>query len=351
MAVINMSKKIDHYMKDKALYQTDLNLQHKEWKQNLIIPYGSCYTEAYNRVNKKIDEAKKEKKKHDKKMKEIAELHMAICLFVLDIAASSALSKVAGAVSRLQSKKSIDYFLTDNKSAGEAAASFLRQSDTFADVVIGNLASKSLDAAKSKGLMDGFKKAVTAGKSDIATTVVDFSRQAKDPLVHQNDMLMRLSRCITGVEKIYINGVRDVQMPDDVRRAFLLWLTTVPIARPPAHTFPSTALTGKMEVLLWVDMVLAAARHTTAEAKAKKKEVPFILVDFDRFIARKMNDHFKKNTKYHLKRDGYGTGREPPFNYQFHGTVYKSHLEGLHKMAAEAAQFIGAIVQNMHTAD
>lgn len=50
MAVINMSKKIDTYMKDKALFQTDLNLQHKEWKQNLVLPYGSCYTMAYNSV-------------------------------------------------------------------------------------------------------------------------------------------------------------------------------------------------------------------------------------------------------------------------------------------------------------
>ena len=284
-------------------------------------------------------------------MKKIAELHMAICLFVIDIAASSAISKIAGSVSRLQSKKSIDFFLKDDKSAGEAAAEFLRQSDTFTDVVIGNLANKSLDAAKSKGLMDGFKKAVTVGKSEIATTVVDFSRQAKDPLVHQNDLLMRLSRCITAVEKIYINGVRDVEMPAEVKRTFLTWLTTVPIARPPAHAFPSKALTGKMEVLLWVDMVLAAARHTTAEAKSKKKEVPFILAQFDRFVARKMNEHFKANTKYHLKRDGYGTGREPPANYQFHGVVYKSHIHGLNKMAAEASQFIATIVQNMHAPD
>ena len=199
--------------------------------------------------------------------------------------------------------------------------------------------------------MDGFKKAVTTGKSEIATAVVDFSKQAKDPLVHQNDLLIRMSRCITAVEKIYINGVRDVEMPDEVRRTFLLWLTTVPIARPPAHAFPSAALTGKMEVLLWIDMILGAVRETTAQAKAKKEKIPFILAQFDRFIAQKMNDHFKMNTKFHLKRDGYGTGREPPAQYQFHGIIYRSHLEGLKKMAAEASQFIDAIVQRLHVPD
>lgn len=351
MAVINMSKNIDTYMNNKALFQTDLNLQHKEWKQNLILPYGSCYTIAYNSVKDKLEIAKAEREAFEKKMKEIAELQMAICLFILDVAATSALSKVAGSVSRLQTKKPIEFFLTDKKTAGKAATEFLQQSETFTDVVIGNLASKTSDKIKDKVILDGFKKAVEAGKTDIKTTAVDFSKQAKDPLVHQNDLLIRLSRSITAVEKIYINGVRDVTMPDDVKREMLLWLTTVPIARPPSKPFPSQALAGWLEVLLWVNMVYSAANTTVVTSQAKGEKVPFILAHFDRFVARKMNDHFKAYTLYHLKSDGYATGKEPPAQWQFHGTVYRSHLEGLKKMASDCAGYIAAYVSYLHVQD
>ena len=348
MSVIDMSKKIDVYMNNKALFQADLNLQHKEWKQNLILPFGSCYAMAYESIKKKVEEATKEKEAFEKRMKEIAELQMAICLFVLDIAATSALSKVAGAVGRLKSTRSIDFFLSTTKTPGEAATEFLRQSETFVDVVIGNIASKTLDTAKSKLVLDGFKKAVQAGKSDIQTTVVDFAKVAKHPLVHQNDLLIRLSRSITGVEKIYINGVRDMAMPDEVRRVLLMWLTTVPIARPPSYAFPASAMAGWMEVLLWSNMVLGAAGTTIQAAKAKNEKAPFILAHFDRFLARKMNDQFKACTPYFLKRDGYGTGKEPPANYQFHGTLYQSHLEGIRKINAFAAGNMGGIVKALH---
>lgn len=351
MAVVNMSKKIDVYLEDKALFQTDLNLQHKEWKQNLVLPYGSCYTMAYNSVLGKLEAAKEERKAYEKRMKEIAELQMAICLFVLDVAATSALSKAVGSVSRLKSTKSIDFFLTEAKSSGQAATEFLQQSESFTDVVIGNLASKSSDKIKDKVILDGFKKAVTAGQTDIKTTAVDFSKQAKDPLVHQNDLLIRLSRSITGVEKMYINGVRDVAMPNEIKAILIFWLTTVPIARPPARAFPSSALSGWLEVLLWCEMIFNAANSTISAAKAKKEKVPYILAHFDRFAARKMNDHFKSYTNYHLTSGGYNTGKEPPAQWQWHGIVYPDHLVGLKKMAAVCASFIAVYVSHLHTQD
>ena len=346
----DMSKKIDVYMKDEGHYTDDLRRQEAEWRDNLFLPYASCYTIAYRSIKEKIVQAEKEKKAHEKRLKDITDTQIAVCLFFLDIATASTLSKLTGAVSRIQSKKAIDFFLTDGRKAGDAAIEFLRQGDTFLDVVIGNLATKSSDLVKDKVVADNFKKAMQKSVPKIKTAVVNISDAVTDPQVYQNDLMIRLGKSINAVGDMYVDAVRDVSdLSDESRRLMLTWFTTLPIVRPPTHSFPTNAMSGSMEVLLWCNIIFREAQRTVAGAKAKKKETPFILAQFDRHLGQKMNDCINRNTRYHLAASDVRTGDLPPAQYNFRGIVYKTHMPGLKKIVEETGKSLASIVTNLHT--
>ena len=267
-SVINMRKKIDVYVKDPVKLSDDLDTQLLGWKVNLVRPFGNCYRAACKSIEKKLKDAEQEHKKAQEEAQKMVEVGMAITCFILDVAASAAITKLAGNVSRIQSTKPIDFFVNETESAGQAAVKFLSQNQAFSDIVIGNLATKTLDTLKGKGI-DLFKseskKAQTSIQSD-TSLITFFQGNTKDPETFQNKLLARYEKSIFTLKTLYANGIRDnTDLDEASRRALITLFVSMPIARPPSYEFPASAMVNYVESILWMHHCL----RVQAGAKGK----------------------------------------------------------------------------------
>lgn len=263
---IDMSKKIDSYIAAPVKLSDDLDTQLLAWKAKLIRPFSDCYRSAVKQSEDRLKQAKLEDDKAKKEAKEMVEVGMAISLFVIDIFASAAVSKIAGAAGRLQSKKSLDHFVKSSESAGAAAVKFLSQGTTMQDVIIGNIATKSLGKLKSTAT-DAFKKeAMKAGQSAQQTGGLtgEFKKGVKNPEAFASAQLAYYEGRIHDAKVVYANGIRDNGgLSTEQRRALVTLFVTMPLCRPPLHAFPADAMVGYVESILWLHHCLRiqAAAH------------------------------------------------------------------------------------------
>jgi hypothetical protein len=337
--IIDMSKRINEYMRDPSRYSVDILHQEGVWRDNLIFPYGTCYSFAFQSMKRKLEDAKLEAKKAEEEAKRIREMGMAICLFVLDVAASSAITKIAGSVSRMQSPKSIDFFLSTSQTSTQAITKFLQQSQTFSDMVIGNLANKTLDVLKNKVFLDSFKSETK--KLESTVTMGLLTQGVTDPLVLQNNMLVRYGKSLRSVNALYVNSVRNAPLDDNTRRQVLTWLATLPIVRPPTRGFPAKAMSEYLEVLLWLNACYQAGTQP-------QKGAAFGRVDWR--MGEKMNETFAKMTGRYITNNGSAVGNPGAggFRMAWDGHIGPYHHQHFKTISNTAAGAIQNILKNMY---
>ena len=262
-ATIDMASKVDIYVRTPGYLGDDLDTQLLAWDTKLIGPYSECYRKATLQAADRMAKAQAAHAKAQEEAQKMVEVGMALTFFVIDIFTAAALSKVAGAASRLKSKQPLDTFIATEKSAGVAVAKYLSQPDTFADTIIGDIASKSLSGLTAVG-MTKLKEAMNGLKAGAAATTPlssMFAGSIPDPEAFRSALMEFYKSRIHDMKVANANGIRDNDgMSPAARRAAIVMLVTSPLCRAPMHRFPDQAMIGFVEPLLWLARSLELQR-------------------------------------------------------------------------------------------
>lgn len=343
---IDMASKVDVYLKTPSLLGDDLDTQLLGWETKLILPYSESYRMAAKTAAERMAKANAAQKTAQEEAQKMVEVGMALTFFVIDIFTGAALSKIAGTASRLKSKQPLDVFIASEKSAGKAAVKYLGQSDSFADTIIGDVATKSLSGLSGAGLLK-LRTAMTTLQSAVADTSALkslFDGTVSDPEAFKTKLMEHYKGKIYDLKVCYANGVRDnTALSDKERRAVVQLMVTAPICRPPVHRFPADAMVMFIEPILWIARCLEIQANAPGGFGHLGGGVPGL----GNRIGLQINLMLKQTGGTIITNAGIGPSGGALSGVEWDGHIGPYHVAVLRNMAQTHASGISNILSNM----
>lgn len=340
---IDMSKKVDVYLKNPGYFQHDLNNQKSIWMDNLVRPVSGHYEAALKAVEGVFAEAKRRTREHQARLAKI-EAAQAVVIGVLlagvDIASAAALKPVT-ILGRYGSHKGLEHFLTQGKPTAMAVKNFLSQPNLIIDGVLGNLDDK----IKGLATTGSAKSAYTTVKALTAKVKVAVP---KDPSAGWPGAVQFKSRLETtystmarAINEAFVKMVRDGDASAEVKRSLVEHLVVTPFVRPPSLSMASFGPMYKnyFEACYWCDYISSVPSRGYLNDKGVDKSRTAGVMR-DGILADTINERLYKLTGMYLTHTGSkkaaASGRGPDIRMAWDGWVNKStHAAHLGKMRAK----------------
>lgn len=337
---INMSAKVDIYLRNPSFFQNDLENQKSIWMDNFVRPVSSHYEAALNEVKKVFEEAKRRQAQHQANLARIDAINglvLSVLLAGIDIMSASALKNVT-LLSRFSSSKGLEHFLTSSPDTATAVRQFLTQSKVFSDGLVANLDDRLKGLAQTSTVTSAAAVVRTISNDINAASPSNPSVAWPGPLQYQNDLVIFYSTTSRLINESFVRLVRDSPFDPRLKRSFIELFVNLPFVRPPTlsmRTFNSF-FKRYYEVCYWCDYLsgvpaLGLLRDTGVDPGRH------VGIMRDGFLADTINERLANLTGLHLTHTGMSSGMPRDIRLVWDGFMTRrTHLPYLSQMRVKA---------------
>lgn len=256
---IDMSKKVDIYLKNPVLFQADLENQKSIWMDNYVRPLGSHYEAALNGIKAVFDEASRRKSEQEARLAKIDAINglvLSILFSGIDVIGAAALKDIK-ILSRMSSNKGLDFFLGNSPDTATAVKNFLSQSPSITDMVLANLDDKIKSLAQTGSVSSGVdlvKKLINDVQSSAPS---DPSASWAGVQAFQNNLAIFYSTTSRSINEAFVGLVRDSKLNSNIKRKLIELFVNLPFVFPPTLSMQSFEGFFKTyyEVCYWCDYI------------------------------------------------------------------------------------------------
>ena len=306
---IDMSKKVDIYLKNPVLFQTDLENQKSIWMDNYIRPLGSHYEAALSDIKSVFEEANRRKAEQNARLAKIDAINglvLSVLFAGLDMMSAAALKDIK-ILSRMSSNKGLDFFLGSNQDTASAVKNFLSQSSSISDIVLANLDDKIKSLTQTGTVISGIDL-VKKLSNDVQSSA------PSDPSVSwigvqgfQNNLAIFYSTISRSINEAFVGLVRDSKLDNGIKRKFIELFVHLPFVLPPTLSMQSFDGFFKTyyEVCYWCDYIssVPALGFFTEKGIDQNRKAGIMR---DGVLADTINERLAKLTGRYLTNTGGG---------------------------------------------
>ncbi|MFZ1326889.1 MAG: hypothetical protein WAT67_12870 [Candidatus Contendobacter sp.] len=336
---INMSKKVDIYLKNPDAFQSDLKNQESIWLDNFVRPIGSHYEAALNDIKAVFEVAKQRKAEQEARLAKIDAINglvISVLLAGVDIMSTAALKDIQ-ILSRFSSNKGLDSFLVSSSDTATAVKNFLSQSSKFSDALLANLDDKIKGLVQTGTVTSGVAFVKQIAQEVDAAAPSDPSVSWPGPLTYQNDMTTFYSTTSRSINEAFVFWVRDSKLSASVKRSLIELFVRLPFVRPPTlsmKTFESF-FKAYYEVCYWCDYISATTAYGLFNDKGVDPTRTAGIIR-DGYLADTINERIQKLTGRYVTSKGGEKGDPFDIRMAWDGWVSRSQVEFLRIVRAEA---------------
>lgn len=336
---INMSKKVDIYLKNPDAFQSDLKNQESIWMDHFVRPIGSHYEAALNDIKEVFEVAKARRAEHEARLAKIDAINglvLSVLLAGIDMMSTAALKDIK-ILTRMSSNKGLDSFLVNSSNTATAVKNFLSQSSTFSDGLLANLDDKIKGLVQTGTVTSGvgFVRQIAAEVEAAAPSSPSVSWPG--PLAYQNDMSTFYSTASRLINELFVTLVRDSKLGTGLKRLVIELVVHLPFVRPPTLSMKSFEgfFKAYYEVCYWCDYISATTAYGLFEDKGIDPTRSSGIIR-DGILADTINERLQKMTGRYLTSVGGQSGNPGDIRLVWDGWVSRSQVEFLRVIRAEA---------------
>ncbi|HOB62743.1 MAG TPA: hypothetical protein PKI41_11590 [Candidatus Competibacteraceae bacterium] len=339
---IDMSKKVDIYLKNPVLFQTDLENQKSIWMDNFVRPLGSHYEATLSTIQDVFKEAARRKQEDEARLAKIDAINglvLSVLFAGIDLMGAAALKDVK-LLSRMSSNKGLEFFLGSNTDTASAVKNFLSQSASVTDLILANLDDKIKGLVQTGTVTAGidFVKKVSADVQTAAPS--DPSASWTGAQAFQNNLATFYSTTSRSINEAFVGLVRDSKFSNDIKRKLIELFVLLPFVRPPTLSMQSFDGFFKTyyEVCYWCDYIssVPSLGLLTEKGVDSNRNVGMMR---DGYLADTINERLAKLTGRYLTHTGGKMVTDPgaDIRMEWDGYVTKgSQVVYLRTMRSEA---------------
>lgn len=335
---INMSKKVDIYLKNPAFFQTDLQNQESIWMDNFVRPISNHYEAALVDIKGVFEEANRRRSEHQARLAKIDAINglvLSVLLAGVDIMGAAALKDVK-LLSRMSSSKGLDSFLVNSSDTATAVKNFLSQSTTFSDALLANLDDKIKGLVQTGTVVSGVSFVKTIAADVQAAAPSDPSVSWPGPIKYQNDLATFYSTASRLINELFVTLVRDSKFSSSLKRAFIELFVHLPFVRPPTLSMKSFEgfFKSYYEICYWCDYISSVTTIGMLNDKGVDPKRTHGIMR-DGFLADTINERLFKLTGRYVTNTGWGN-KTYDIRMEWDGWVSRSQVEFLRVIRSEA---------------
>jgi hypothetical protein len=256
---IDMSKKVDIYLKNPVFFQTDLENQKSIWMDNFVRPLGSHYEATLSDIKGVFDEASRRKAEQDARLAKIDAINglvLSVLFAGLDMMSAAALKDIK-ILSRMSSNKGLDFFLGSNPDTAAAVKGFLSQIPSISDLVLANLDDKIKSLIQTSTVSSGIDLVKKLSNDIRSSAPTDPSASWPGAQTFQNNLAIFYSTTSRSINEAFVGLVRDSKFSNDIKRKIIELFVRLPFVFPPTLSMQSFEgfFKNYYEVCYWCDYI------------------------------------------------------------------------------------------------